>query len=344
GPQWLRMTMEPNQQTTTPSADTVNSSSVDALRDGGAPAWLVAALERLAKPEARGIDGYLVETGECVTLDQTQTCCRCHFVRLDANRQPRVHALVNALADQVIDYCIPRSSLIEAKEHFERTGSMEAVAALDRQARSLFVNVTTSGEGGELLLYLLLERVLGLPQLLCKMRLKTSTRMHVHGVDGVHGKILDDGRLALYWGESKLHARVSKAIAACFESVAPYLLDPGGGASERDLELVRQELDLGDPAVEQALLRYFDDSQPESARVEIRGACLIGFDLDDYPGTEHGEKLAEGIARRIAGWQQSIAGQVTACKLERFELEVFCVPLPSVEDFRARLSTKMGLR
>jgi hypothetical protein len=336
--------MPPDQQTTTTSAGTMNSSTVDVLRDGGAPAWLVAALERLAKPEARGVDGYLVEAGERVTLDETQTSCRCHFVRLDANRRPRVHALVSALADQVVDYCIPRSSLLEAKKHFERSGSMEAITALDRQARSLFVNVTSSGEGGELLLYLLLERVLRLPQLLCKMRLKTNTQVHVHGVDGVHGKVLDDGRLALYWGESKLHASVSKAIATCFESVAPYLLDPGGGASERDLELVRQELDLGDPAVEQALLRYFDDSQPESARVEIRGACLIGFDLADYPGTEGGAQLAEDIARRVAGWQRSIAGQVTARKLEGFELEVFCVPLPSVEDFRTRLIAKMGLR
>lgn len=336
------MTQNQDQLTST-SGDAVRPSTVRALRSHAAPAWLVAALERLAKPGAHGVDGYLVEAGECVTLDETRTCCRCHLVRLDANQRPRVHALVSALADQVVDYCIPRSSLLEAKEHFERTGSMEAITALDRQARSLFVNITTSGEGGELLLYLLLERVLGLPQLLCKMRLKTNTQVHVHGVDGVHGKVLDDGRLALYWGESKLHASASKAIAACFESVAPYLLDPGGGASERDLELVRQELDLGDPAVEQALLRYFDDSQPESARVEIRGACLIGFDLADYPSAEQHAQLAKGIARRIAGWQRSIAGQVTARELERFELEVFCVPLPSVEDFRTRLIAQMGL-
>lgn len=142
------MTVPQDRRTTSTPGETVGSPTVDALRNRAAPAWLVAALERLAKPEARGVDGYLVEAGECVTLDQTRTYCRCHFVRLDANRRPRVHALVSALADQVVDYCIPRSSLLEAKEHFERTGSMESITALDRQARSLFVNITTSGEGG----------------------------------------------------------------------------------------------------------------------------------------------------------------------------------------------------
>ena len=58
-----------------------------------------------------------------------------------------------------------------------------------------------SGEGGELPLYLLLEMLLGLPQLLCKMPLKTSAETHLHGVDGVHGKLLPSGDLALYWGE-----------------------------------------------------------------------------------------------------------------------------------------------
>jgi hypothetical protein len=38
------------------------------------------------------------------------------------------------------------------------------------------------------------------------MSLKTSREMHVHGTDGIHARMEDDGRLALYWGESKLHA------------------------------------------------------------------------------------------------------------------------------------------
>ncbi|WP_223252149.1 Hachiman antiphage defense system protein HamA [Paracoccus mutanolyticus] len=47
----------------------------------------------------------------------------------------------------------------------------------------MFTDLKSSGEGGELLLYLLTERFLGLPQILCKMSLKTSA--HYHGADGV---------------------------------------------------------------------------------------------------------------------------------------------------------------
>jgi Cap4 SAVED domain len=44
-----------------------------------------------------------------------------------------------------------------------------------------------------MLLYLLLEVELGIPQLLCKTPLKTNPEVHYHGVDGVHGKVTDTG-------------------------------------------------------------------------------------------------------------------------------------------------------
>ena len=37
-----------------------------------------------------------------------------------------------------------------------------------------------------MLLYMLVQAFLGLPQLLCKMPLKTSSEMHYHGADGIH--------------------------------------------------------------------------------------------------------------------------------------------------------------
>ncbi|HRE03210.1 MAG TPA: DUF1837 domain-containing protein, partial [Ilumatobacteraceae bacterium] len=154
--------------------------------------------------------------------------------------------LAGKLAEQAVDYCVPRSRVEDARRHLELTGSADRFVRLSREASELFTSLTNSGEGGELLLFLLLERVLGVPQLLCKMSLKTNSEMHVHGTDGVHVKVLDNGRLGLYWCESKLYDDPQSAVRACFDSIAPFLLDEGNGAARRDLLLLRDHLDTGD--------------------------------------------------------------------------------------------------
>ena len=225
-------------------------------KDGVEP-WLVGAVERLARTEGRSLDPYLMTVGEATLLDQTHATCRCHFVRVDPQGTPRVPALVNMLSDQIVDYCIPRTRFNEALEHAVRTNSADKMLQLQREARGLFTKIKTSGEGGELLLYALLEIALGLPQILCKMPLKTNQQVHYHGVDGVHAQALDDGKLAVYWGEAKLYADVNAAIDAAMSSLAPFLLDAGDGAAQRDVLLLRDHADAGDDELTAALVRYF---------------------------------------------------------------------------------------
>jgi hypothetical protein len=207
---------------------------------------------------------------------------------------------------------------------------------LQREARALFTDLDTSGEGGEMLLYLLLEIELGLPQLLCKMPLKTNPQVHYHGVDGVHGSLDSNGDLGLYWCESKLHARVSDAVRECFESLSPFLLDNGSDASEQDLLLVRDNLDTGDPKLTEVLKRYLEDDAPESKRRIIKGACLVGFSLDDYPDpfADDGVSVLETAVEQMNRWFGAVAKRIKHHKLEKFEIEVFCIPMPSVADFR----------
>jgi hypothetical protein len=326
-----------------PASPELPDEARQALAADGVPAWLLEAFDELKGRDPDLLAAALAAWGTEIALKGTKASCRCHFVLCDGNGRPRVDALVDLLARQVQDYCIPRSRREEAYRYFRRTRSSAMFSALEREARELFTTIERSGEGGELLLYLLLETVLGLPQLLCKMPLKTSSQMHVHGVDGVHGDLLPDGTLALYWGESKLYADVNAGIDASFESVSPFLLDEGGGAARRDLLLVREHLDPGDESLRQALRCYFDERTSDSARVEYRGACLIGFDLENYPDlARSGEEVRDRIAARIAAWHERIAKRIGDRKLASFELEVFCVPLPSVEEFRERLRTRLS--
>lgn len=317
------------------------------LEENGVAPWLVEAFRRLPRAQPADLDGLLVTVGAPVTLDGTGANCRCHFLARDGNDRPRVEALAKALAHQAVNFCVPRSRVLEAGEYFEKTKSAKKFSQLEADARGLFTRLEKSGEGGELLLYLLLEAVLQIPQILCKMALKTSTEMHVHGSDGIHATLLPNGNLALYWGESKLYKSANGAIDACFESIAPYLLDEGGTeATERDLMLIRENLDAGENEATAALVRYFEDEGGQAAKVEFRGACLVGFTLADYPHPheEDGIAVQAEVAAAIQKWNKRIGERIKKHSLESFEFEVFCVPMPSVDDFRKALRERLGLK
>jgi hypothetical protein len=309
------------------------------------PTWLQDAFDALSHDKERSLNAFLTTVGRDVEIEGTSARCHCHFVRRDKHGGPRVEQLAEKLAAQLIDYCIPRSRLEEAFAEQKATGSTEAIGRLTQEARSLFSLSETSGEGGEMLLYLLLELELGLPQLLCKMPLKTNPEVHYHGVDGVHGALNADRELALYWCESKLYKSVSKAIQDCFTSLAPFLVDGTTGSAKRDMLLLRQNLDTGNPDLDAELIAFLTDDDPRSTRLEIRGACLIGFSLDEYPdplGADGREIVAE-VAEQVEKWVRRIGDRVVASELSEFELEVFCVPFPSVADFRAALKRGLGL-
>jgi hypothetical protein len=322
----------------------VTDLATQLAKDGVEP-WLVGAVERLARTEGRSLDPYLMTVGEATLLDQTHATCRCHFVRVDPQGTPRVPALVNMLSDQIVDYCIPRTRFNEALEHAVRTNSADKMLQLQREARGLFTKIKTSGEGGELLLYALLEIALGLPQILCKMPLKTNQQVHYHGVDGVHAQALDDGKLAVYWGEAKLYADVNAAIDAAMSSLAPFLLDAGDGAAQRDVLLLRDHADAGDDELTAALVRYFTEDTAEASQLVVRGACLVGFSMDDYtdPMQEDGATIRTEVANAMTSWHTRLATAITNEKLATLELEVFFVPLPSVQKFRDQLLERPGL-
>lgn len=64
------------------------------------------------------------------------------------------------------------------------------------------------------------QSMLGIPQVLCKMPLKTSSQVRYHGADGLYGKYDDSlKKFCLYWGESKLYSNFDDALSKCFDSI-----------------------------------------------------------------------------------------------------------------------------
>jgi hypothetical protein len=306
------------------------------------------ALESLARGEKRDLDAFFHMVQTKVSVGATSATCHFHCINLDGNGRPRINDLVKHLLEHVLDYSIPKKRISEAVTHYELTNSTSKISKLSTEAKTLFSKLANSGEGGELILFLLAERFLKLPQLICKMSLKTSTPMHFHGADGLHAGVdLDSGRLCLYWGESKLHQNVTGAVYECMKSIAPLLLGEGGVGSpeERDLQLLGQYLNVEDENLEKALKMFLDPDSPSFNKVEFRGLCLVGFDSEHYPKEPNNSTIAEVasvVASEISKWQGTVGKRIAVEKLESFSIHVFLMPFPSVEDFRINFKAALS--
>lgn len=130
--------------------------------------------------------------------------------------------LAQVMLHEIVNYVIPRQKATEAHESKRRNVEL---SRLQQEAKRKFIDFwkkkkeferkslegkshkseQESGEGGELLLFLLAEQILRLPQAICKMMTKTSGKMPVYGSDGIHiGLNEDKSKLALYYGEAKV--------------------------------------------------------------------------------------------------------------------------------------------
>jgi hypothetical protein len=302
---------------------------------------LEQAILDLMRGDGQELNAYLKEVKKDVSIAGTQANIHFYMISHDGNELPRLKDLARATATRAMDYAIPRSEIKKAHDYYVKHNSMSKIAELMVKAKSLFTNLSQSGEGGELLLYLLIQNYLAIPQLLCKMPLKTSREMHYHGVDGIHAKYDSiSGKIGLYWGESKLHQNISSAISDCMDSIKPFLFDSGGtdASQERDLQLIRDNLDLIDSDLELALLEYLDPDNPNFKKLQYRAVCLIGFDSKKYPSIPNSkteDEVSQEIEKAINRWQKNLDKHIKSRHpLENYIIEIFMIPFPSVQKFR----------
>lgn len=284
-----------------------------------------------------------------VAIDGCKIRVHCHCLTVDGNGRVSPRRLAEFLRNSVADYAIPKRRMQAARDRDIKFNSSSATAALHHEAVSAFTDLANTGEGGEMLLYILAERFLGLPQVLCKMDLKTDSRMHYHGADGVYASVTDDGLLKLFWGESKVYGNVTDAIRDCLRSLTPFLNeeDHENSSRERDLVLLSDKADLNDPRLTAAFKRFFDKTSPLSNRVEYCGVALVGFDADFYPKNDQkgiADDIAEAAKTEMTKWLGNISKRLVAEKLENFDIQLLCVPVPSADDFRSAFLQALGLK
>lgn len=295
------------------------------------------------------LDVHLQLVERDVSIENCDIRVHCHCLTVDGNGRVRPRRLAEFMRDAIADYAIPKTRMEAARKRDIKFKSSSAVAALHHEAKAAFTDLSNTGEGGEMLLYLLAERFLGIPQVLCKMDLKTDSHMHYHGADGVYANVSDEGLLKLFWGESKVYKDATDAIRDCLSSLAPFLLeeDHEGASRERDLVLLSDKADLNDPKLTSAFKRYFDKSSPLSNRVEYCGLALIGFDADFYPQDDAkavAKEISESAKEEMAKWLKNLENRLSIEKLQKFDIQFFCVPIPSAEGFRSAFLEALGLK
>lgn len=108
---------------------------------------IAAALARLARGAPTDLSALLHDVERHVLIDGTNVVAHCHCLTLDGNGRPRVESLVEAVAEHVLDYAIPRSEYRAAREEADRGGSSTKVVRLHTKAKKLFTDLVQSGEG-----------------------------------------------------------------------------------------------------------------------------------------------------------------------------------------------------
>lgn len=305
-------------------------------------------LKNITSGDPEELDVHLQLVERDVELEDCVARLHCHCLTVDGNGRVKPERLAEFMRNAIVDYAIPKSRLEEARIRDAKYKSGSAVTALHREAIGTFTDLKNTGEGGEMLLYLLAERFLKVPQVLCKMSLKTDSRVHYHGADGVFASVNDDGLLKLFWGESKVYADPTDAIRECLKSLAPFLveIDHEGAGRERDLVLLSDNADLSDPKLTAAFKKYFDRTSPLSNRVEYCGIALIAFDADFYPkdgAKAVADEILAASKSEMTNWIKNIKNRMSTEKLVSFDIQLFCVPLPSADGFRASFLQALGI-
>jgi hypothetical protein len=145
-----------------------------------------------------------------------------------------------------------------------------------------------AGEGGEVILYSLLEGHLGAPKILSKMEVKTSSEHYVYGSDGVHLLRTDDNSYQLIFGESKMYGDAGKAgasakrgIRAAFKSIAK--VHKNGFDFDTWLvqsELLKEELDDEKIAALSAILLPSARGGDDAIKKANAFGVFVGYEID----------------------------------------------------------------
>lgn len=259
--------------------------------------------------------------------------------------------------DKIIRYCIPRKKFQEAMRKIQETGDERYITDLHDQAKNLFVKSLKThgaqlGEPGELITFIILEAFFNAPQIACKMFLKTSEKMPVHGSDSVHIRMSKiDERLELIWGESKMNSDISAAFDKALESVGNFINGDGIGRAphDRDIDIIKDMPNVENEKMKQELCDYFDPYSEKSNRWKEIFCCFVGFDYALYTKLQGGsekeieEYFKSNYMTRILSAYKLFAEKIKSNSLIELEFILVLLPFKNLQNFREEFMKLLGV-
>lgn len=266
---------------------------------------------------------------------QAKTNLHLHVLRVQ-NGDFDVAALFRALKNNSAAYVLSRMNYKKATDN--PAYMMEIAAKVQAQFKSPDPN---AGEGGEVLLYSLLEGHLGAPKILSKMEVKTNNEHYVYGSDGVHLLRTGENSYQLIFGESKMYgdagtlgASAKRGIKAAFKSVGA-VHDEGFDFDTWlvQSELLKEELDDEKLSVLAAILLPSAGGGDDAIKKHNAFGIFVGYEIDvsdmqaqDMELDEIETELKRRAEEAITNQHELIKTEITDRGLGGYPMHMYAVP------------------
>lgn len=278
-------------------------------------------------------------------IDCVVTNLRFHHVKFNGNGVPMVKALASKLYEYIIDYCI------SARERSDTLTTQQSMI-LSKQARDLFRHPKITddspdktGEAGETLLFFLMEAVLGAPQLVAKMELKTNTNDEVKGSDGIHVKWNEKDKLVdLYFGEAKLYKQISSALDEALKSISTFHENE---MYKHEFNMVTKFFKYANDEIKEAISELIISGEPGPG-VRINHACLIGYNWSKFNKLQSNneqtleQNFLKEFKKDFPRLKKLLESKFTSFPQKHLRFDVFFIPFPSVTDFRNEFNAALN--
>lgn len=182
-----------------------------------------------------------------------------------------------------------------------------------------------------------MEAVLGAPQLVAKMELKTNSNDEVKGSDGIHVRWNEQDKLVdLYFGEAKIYKRVSSALDEALKSISSF---HESEMYKHEFNIVTKFFKYANNEIKNAISDLIISGEP-GPNIRLNHACLIGYNwhkfkklkaTDEQSLEQHFLKEFKNDFPRL---KKLLEDKFNSFPQKHLKFDVFFIPFPSVTDFR----------